>query len=97
MPLYAIIAKDRPNGLAQRLAVRPEHLKHLDSLGERLVLAGPFQDEEGKPTGSLVVIEAADLAAATADFEKDPFIREGLFGSYEITRWGFSINKAAGR
>ncbi len=70
MPLYSIIARDKANGLDHRLAVRPEHLKHLETLGDRLVIAGPFQDEEGKATGSFMVVEAESLAAAKALFER---------------------------
>ena len=91
MPLYAIIAKDKPNGLDYRMEVRPDHLKHLDSLGDKLVMAGPFQTEDGKATGSWVVIEAPDLATATTMFEADPFVARGVFGSYEITRWSWGI------
>lgn len=97
MPFYSIIARDKPDGLEHRMAVRPEHLKHLDSLGDKLVIAGPFQTEEGKATGSFMVIEAPDLATATALFEQDPFIRLGVFESYTISRWALTINKSAGR
>jgi uncharacterized protein YciI len=97
MPFYSIVAKDKPNGLEHRMAVRPEHLKHLDSLGEKLVIAGPFQTEESTATGSFMVIEAPDLAAATELFEADPFIRHGVFESYEISRWALTINRSAGR
>jgi uncharacterized protein len=97
MPLYSIVAKDKPNGLEHRLKVRPTHLEHLDRLGSKLVLAGPFQDEEGKATGSFMVIEADSLEAATATFAKDPFITEGVFGSWEVSRWNLGINKTAGR
>ena len=97
MPMYSIVARDRAGGLEHRQAVRPEHLKHLDSLGEKLVLAGPFQTEDGKSVGSFMVIEAEDLEAAKSLFGKDPFIREGVFASYEISRWALTINKSAGR
>ena len=97
MPLYAITAKDKPNGLEHRMAVRPEHLKHLDALGDKLVLAGPFQTEEGEATGSFVVIEAPDLAAATALYEQDPYVRHGVFASYEISRFALTLNKSTGR
>ena len=92
MPLYSFIAKDKPNGVEHRLAVRPEHLKHLEGLGRKVVFAGAFQTEEAKPTGSLVVIEAADLAEATKVFEQDPFVVRGVFQSYEISRWNWAIN-----
>jgi hypothetical protein len=97
MPLYVLLAKDKPNGVEHRQAVRPTHLKHLDSLGDSLVLAGPFQGEDGKPTGSLVVIEAADLEAAKAIFGRDPFVTEGVFQSYEVSRWNWGINNPAKR
>ena len=97
MPLYAIVAHDKPGALDHRLAVRPEHLKHLEGLGDRLVFAGPFQDEEGKATGSIVVIAADDLAAATELFMADPFIVQGVFGDYQIRRWALTINNSAGR
>ena len=97
MPLYSIIARDKAGGLEHRQAVRPEHLKHLDSLGEKLVLAGPFQTEDAKATGSFMVIEADNLDAAKALFGKDPFIKQGVFASYEISRWALTINKSAGR
>ena len=76
--LYAIIAEDQPNGLEHRLAVRPTHLKHLDSLGDKLVFAGPFLDANEKPCGSLVVIDAPNQAEAEAMAARDPFVTEGV-------------------
>ncbi|HEV2517936.1 MAG TPA: YciI family protein [Devosia sp.] len=90
--LYALIAHDRPNGLARRQEVRPEHLKHLDSLGSRLVLAGPFLDDNGDMTGSIVVIEAENLEAAQAIFNSDPFVVNGVFDQITIKRWHLGIN-----
>ena len=73
-----MIAKDKPDALAHRQVVRPTHLKHLDGLGEKLVFAGPFQDDAGQSTGSFVVIEADSLDAAKATFASDPFVTEGV-------------------
>jgi uncharacterized protein YciI len=42
--LYALICTDKPNSLAIRKAKRPEHLAYLQSLGDGLVLAGPFTE-----------------------------------------------------
>ena len=60
--LYALICKDKPDHLQVRLDNRPAHVEFLRKLNEAgtLKLAGPFLNEEGKPYGSLVVIEAAD-------------------------------------
>jgi uncharacterized protein YciI len=92
LPLYACIGRDHRNGVEHRLAVRPEHLKHLDSLGSALVFAGPLQTEDGQPIGSLVVIESATLSEAAATFERDPFVIHGVFQSHEISRWNWGIN-----
>ncbi len=85
--LFAMIAKDRADALDKRLAVRPVHLQHLDSLGQQLRLAGALLDGEGKPDGSLMVIEAETIEAARAVFEADPFVAEGIFETIEIKPW----------
>ena len=91
--LYALVAHDKPNNVAYRMEVRPDHLKHLDSLGDQLVLAGPFLDEQGNMVGSIVVIEAADLEAAKASFARDPFVVRGVFDSITIKPWKIGVNK----
>ena len=95
--LYAIIAKDKPNGLEHRLVVRPTHLAHLDTLGDKLVIAGPFLDAEGKACGSLMVIDAGSQEEAEAMARKDPFVSEGVFESYEVRRWSWGINNPDNR
>lgn len=85
--LYAMIARDRPGTLDLRLAARPAHLEHLDSLGQTLLLAGALLDEKGNPEGSLVVVEAETLEAATAIFHADPFVKQGIFEHVEIKPW----------
>lgn len=97
MPLFAILAQDHPNGVEHRMAVRPTHLKHLESLGDKIVFAGPFLGTDDKPTGSLVVIEAADLDEARAMAAADPFVIENVFASYEVKRWNWGINNPTKR
>ncbi|MEO6396024.1 MAG: YciI family protein [Devosia sp.] len=92
---FAIVAHDQPNALAQRLAVRPDHLKHIESLGAKMLLAGPFLDAKGDMCGSLIVIEAADLAEAEAICARDPYVTEGLFATYTVTPFRLSINNTA--
>ena len=90
--LYAIIAQDQPNGVEHRMAVRPTHLEHLKALGDKLVFAGPFIDSDDKPSGSLMVIEAASLEEAKAMAAADPFAKQKVFASYEVKRWNWGIN-----
>jgi uncharacterized protein YciI len=95
--LFAIIAEDKPDGVAHRMAVRPTHLKHLETIADRVVLAGPFLDAQGKPCGSLLVIEAADQAEAEAIAARDPYVTEGVFESYQLRPWSWAINNPTGR
>ena len=89
--LFALLCTDKPNSVDLRMQVRPDHLKYLESLGTALKAAGPFTTDEGAPTGSLVIIEAADRAAAKAMAENDPYAKAGLFASVEIRPWKWLI------
>lgn len=90
--LFAMIAKDKPGMGETRTATRPVHLDHLTAMGQTLVMAGALLDDEGKPEGSLMVIEAASLDEAKARFMVDPFVTEGIFGSIEIKPWRVAFN-----
>ncbi|MER8826285.1 YciI-like protein [Mesorhizobium sp. M0938] len=95
--LFALICKDKPGNLQVRLDARPEHIAFLEGLnGEnKLAFAGPFLDADGKPNGSLVVVEAPDLAAAQALSAADPYAKAGLFENVEIRQWNWIFNKPA--
>ena len=89
--LFALICTDKPNSLELRQQSRPDHLKFLEDLGSNLKAAGPFTDDEGKPTGSLVVIEAENRAAIAEIAARDPYAVVGLFASVEIKPWKWLI------
>ncbi len=91
--LYAVICTDKPDSLALRQANRPEHLDYLQSLGDTLVLAGPFLEPMDETmNGSLIVVEAISLEAARRIAAGDPFAKAGLFASVEIRPWVWTIN-----
>lgn len=79
--LFALICKDKPGHLQVRLDARPDHVAFLNGLNadKKLAFAGPFLDADGKPNGSMVVIEATDLAGAEALAAADPYAKAGLF------------------
>lgn len=86
MPLFVMIGRDGPDGLALRKQHRDAHLANLQSLADagRLRFAGPIRSEDGNPCGSVVLFEAADLAAARAQAERDPYLLEGIFAGFEV-------------
>ena len=89
--LYAIICNDKPNSNDLRTKVRPEHLAFLIGLGNVLKFAGPFVDEAGSPTGSLVMIEAENHSVAEHLAKQDPYNLAGLFASVEIRPWKWTM------
>jgi uncharacterized protein YciI len=92
--LYALICTDNPNSLELRLANRPDHVAYLKSLGQTLVLAGPFTKDDGKTmTGSLIVVEAPSREAAKRIADGDPFAKAGLFEAVEIRPRLWTVNK----
>ena len=84
---YAIVARDRADSLAARLASRPAHLERLRALQDegRLLIAGPhpaIDTEAPGPagfTGSLIVAEFSDLEAARAWAGEDPYLAAGVY------------------
>ena len=90
--LYAIIATDRPDSLADRLKARPAHLARLQALHDtgRLILAGPcpaIDSPDPGPagfTGSLIVAEFASLDAARAWADADPYVAAGVYAEVAV-------------
>lgn len=95
--LFAFVCNDKPASLQLRMDTRPEHVAFLTKLNEEgtLKFAGPFLDTDGKPNGSLVVVEAQDADAAAAISAADPYARVGLFANVEIRPWTWSFNNPA--
>jgi uncharacterized protein YciI len=63
-------------------------------LGDSLVFAGPFLQEDGKTMcGSLVVVEAPSMDMARNIAASDPFAKIGLFESVEIRPWLWAMNR----
>lgn len=90
--LYAIHSIDKPGAAAVRQDNRPSHLAYLKANAARVRLAGPYLSEDGQAmTGSLIVLEAADLAAARAFAAADPYAKAGLFASVEVRPWRWLI------
>ena len=87
MPLFVMIGRDGPNGLALRQQHRDAHLANLQSLVDagRVRFAGPIRTEDGDPCGSVVIFEASDLVAARAQAERDPYVVEGIFAGFEVS------------
>jgi uncharacterized protein YciI len=81
-----LICRDKPGALQTRMDNRSAHLAHIAESGV-VEMAGPFLDEAGQMTGSLIVLNVDDLAAAKAWAAADPYAKAGLFDSVAISEW----------
>ena len=84
MALFVLICIDKPDSLALRMATREAHFAYARAHGQGIKFGGPFLDEAGDMAGSLILLEAEDLAAAQAWHEADPYKLAGLFERVEI-------------
>ncbi|GGB17733.1 YciI family protein [Allosediminivita pacifica] len=84
--LVALIAKDKPGALQTRKDNREAHLAYIEETGA-VSQAGPLLDADEQMIGSLVVLDVADMAAAQAWADGDPYAKAGLFESVELLPW----------
>jgi uncharacterized protein YciI len=82
--LFALICTDKPRSLDVRLATRATHLAYLETYVDRIVQAGPLLDPDGRPCGSLLLVDVEDAAAAAGFADADPYAKAGLFESVVI-------------
>lgn len=92
--LFAFVCKDKPGHLNVRMEARPAHVEHLNRLNAEgtLKMAGPFLDADGKPNGSLVVVNVETAEAAKVLADSDPYAKAGLFESVEIRPFNWVFN-----
>lgn len=79
--LFAFTATDKADSLQLRMDTRPTHLEFLKNptAGIKVRVASPRLGEDGKPMGSLIIIEAGDKAEAANFFAGDPYSKVDLF------------------
>ena len=82
----AIICTDKEGALETRKANREAHLAYLKSTGV-VEQAGPFLNPEDQMSGSLLILNVSDMAAARKWAENDPYAKAGLFADVRIEQW----------
>lgn len=83
---FALMTQDKPGALQTRMDNREAHLAYIADTGV-VEMAGPVLDDDGQMCGSLIVLEVADLAAAQAWADNDPYAKAGLFSNVTLRAW----------
>lgn len=81
---FVVTAYDGENMLEKRMAVRPRHLEGMKQLGKHIVCAGGILDEEGKPKGSVLVMEFEDRAALDDYINNEPYVLEHVWENITV-------------
>lgn len=84
--LVALICTDKPDHLDVRKANRDAHVAYLKA-SETVVQAGPFLDDAGDMSGSLIVLKVEKLEDAKSWAANDPYAKAGLFDDVRIEHW----------
>ncbi|MBL4599943.1 MAG: hypothetical protein JKX93_13325 [Rhizobiaceae bacterium] len=84
---FAVMTRDNPDAGDKRQKHYPEHRAHLDAQPDGLAIriSGPLLGENGKPVGSLLIIEAETIGQVRKYINSDPYIDAGVWS-------GFSVN-----
>ena len=85
--LYMIYGVDGDDAERIRAETKPDHFAYLAAHEDILVLGGAtLADESQVRTGSLLVINVPDRAAADEFANNEPFFRAGLFQHRTVNR-----------
>lgn len=83
---FALIAIDRPDAQEIRLNNRDAHLAYVAESGA-VETAGPFLDQDGQMSGSLLILNVDSRKEAENWVKNDPYAIAGLFATVNLREW----------
>jgi len=89
--LFVLVAIDKENSLALRMATREAHFAYARET-DVVRMGGPFLGAKGDMAGSLIIFEADNLEAAKRWHANDPYAKAGLFARSDIRPWKLTFN-----
>ena len=82
---YLVVCKDFPDAAAARSAVVDIHLRHVETVMDRIRVAGPVMNaDRSSIVGSFYLYESTTLQDAKRLHSEDPFFKAGI---WESCRW----------
>lgn len=83
--LVSIYCKDAPGSVAPRQEKLAEHIKHVESIEDKIMVAGPIMGDDGEQAvASLLVVEVGGLDEATEMMHADPYFEAGVWQEVNI-------------
>ena len=98
MSHFVVWATDRAGMHAVRQGVREAHRARL-RVGVpgsvKVLMGGPTTDETGAMNGSLLIVEARNIAAVHDFVVGDPYMQNGVYEAVEIRPWIWGLGRPA--
>lgn len=86
--LFLIHGIDKANGDDIREAQRKKHAQYLALFKKNVICAGPTLADDGvSKTGTVIVVDMDDRAAAQSFLDNNPYFKAGLFETVTIQPW----------
>jgi uncharacterized protein len=84
MSYFAIVSHDAPDSVGPRADARDAHFAHIETILDKIAVAGPLKDADGNNIGSLVVLKCDSAADAEAILKSDPYFKAGVWERWDI-------------
>jgi uncharacterized protein len=84
MTLYVVIAWDGPDSVPLREAALDAHFAHIETIVDKIAVAGPLKDDAGITIGSLFVLKVRTQDEADAILRSDPYFKAGVWERWTI-------------
>jgi uncharacterized protein len=97
MPLFAVIAHDLPGAHERRMAARPAHFAYVETIADKIALAGPLRTPDGQGfVGSVLIYDTETADQARALLEADPYYQAGIWRAPELHPFTAAIGTLIG-
>lgn len=91
---FLVYSADKPDSLHIRQSAREAHLNWLKATSEvKLLVAGPWLDDDDIMRGSLLIVEADNKKTVLNWLSNDPYRAAGLTASVEVKAYKWVIGK----
>jgi uncharacterized protein YciI len=97
---YAVLCIDKPDGTseAKRKQHALAHLAYVETILDRILVAGPLKAPDGPTQGSLLVFAVETEAEAKALLEGDPYFAADIWQSVAVyPYWGVAGQWVGGK
>jgi uncharacterized protein YciI len=89
-----VYGRDRPGTAELRDELSEAHWAYMDRFADVLIARGPtLTPDLQRATGSLHIVDLADVAAARAFAEEEPYAAAGVFEDVLIRRWNNGLGR----